>query len=183
MSGFRIEMDNTELFRDLDKRAEHAEEAVRPSAQAGAQVFYDQVKTNVAGLGRKTGNLDSSIYQVYSQDGSSKLRAEYHISWNHKKAPHGHLVEFGHLQRYVTYIDRRGNWKTLVRPEMRGKPAPKRSASLAVKDRYYVPLKGGPRLVGAKAFVRNAQTPAVVGRARAAMVARWWQELEQRGKR
>ena len=111
MSGFRIDVDLSGL--GMDQLADGAEAAVRPSAQAGAQVFYDQVKLNVRGIGRKTGNLDSSIYQVYSRDNSNKARAEYHISWNRKKAPHGHLVEFGHLQRYVTYIDKRGQWRTL----------------------------------------------------------------------
>lgn len=179
MSGFRIDVDLGDL--GMDQLSDGAEAAARPSAQAGAQVFYDQVKANVRGIGRKTGNLDLSIYQVYSRDNSSKARAEYHISWNRKKAPHGHLVEFGHVQRYVVYIDKRGEWKTAVRPHMRGKPRPKRNAPLAVKDAYYMPLKGGPRIVGAKSFVRSAATPPIQRRARNAMVDRFWWELEQRG--
>ncbi|MEY5098886.1 MAG: hypothetical protein RJA36_1605 [Pseudomonadota bacterium] len=179
MSGFRIDVDLSGL--GMDQLADGAEAAVRPSAQAGAQVFYDQVKLNVRGIGRKTGNLDSSIYQVYSRDNSNKARAEYHISWNRKKAPHGHLVEFGHVQRYVTYIDKRGQWQTAVRPSMRGLPKPKRNAPQAVKDAYYVPLKSGPRIVGAKSFVRAAITPARQRQARNAMVDRFWWELEQRG--
>lgn len=179
MSGFCIDVDLGAL--GMNALADGAEAAVRPAAQVGAQVFYDQVKTNVRGLGRKTGNLDGSIYQVYSRDNSNQARAEYNISWNRKKAPHGHLVEFGHVQRYVTYIDKRGQWQTAVRPSMRGKPRPKRSAPQAVKDAYYVPLKGGPRIVGAKSFVRAASTPAMQRRARNAMVDRFWFELEQRG--
>jgi len=179
MSGLRIDVDLSQL--GMDELADGAEAAVRPAAQAGAQVFYDQVKANVSKIGRKTGNLARSIYQVYSRDNSSKAVAQYHISWNQKKAPHGHLVEFGHLQRYVTYIDKRGQWKTLVRPEMRGKPRPKRNASLAVKDAYYVPLKGGPKLVGARSFIRSTDTPASRNAARNAMVDRFWFTLEQRG--
>lgn len=181
MSGFRIDVDLGGLLRYVDELQEGCEVAVRPAAQAGAQVMYDLVKTNVAGLGRVTGNLASSIYQVYSRDNSGPLRAEYHVSWNYRKAPHGHLVEYGHVQRYVTYLDKRGQWKTLVRPEMRGKPRPRRSAPLSVKDAYYVPLKGGPRLVGARSFLRRAVTPGNLRRAQNAMSDRWWAELERRG--
>lgn len=179
MSGFRIDVDIGSL--GMDAIAEGAEAAVRPAAQAGAQVFYETVKVNVGALGKVTGNLASSIYQVYSRDNSGKSRAEYHVSWNRKKAPHGHLVEFGHLQRYVTYLDKRGQWRTLVRPNMVGKPKPKRNAPQAVKDAYYVPLKGGPRIVGAKSFVRKAMSPPIVRRARNAMIDRFWWELENKG--
>lgn len=179
MSGFRIDVDLSNL--GMDQLADGAEAAVRPAAQAGAQVFYDQVVANVAGLGRQTGNLAKSIYQVYSRDNSHKARAEYHVSWNRRKAPHGHLVEYGHVQRYVVYIDKRGEWKTLVRPSMVGKPKPKRNAPLAVKDAYYVPLKGGPRIVGAKSFIRRAVTPQMRRRAQNAMIDRYWFDLESKG--
>lgn len=179
MSTFAISVDLSQL--GMDELAEGAEAAARPAAQAGSQVLYDIVKANVAKIGKRTGNLASSIYQVFSRDNSGKGRAQYHVSWNYKKAPHGHLVEFGHVQRYVTYIDKRGQWKTLVRPEMRGKPAPKRSAPLSVKDAHYVPLKGGPRLVGARPFIRPAATPATAQRARNAMRDRWFFELQDKG--
>src|SRR5205085_5719958 len=41
------------------------------------------------------GALKASIYQVFSKDNSGSGHATYHVSWNAKKAPHGHLVEFG----------------------------------------------------------------------------------------
>lgn len=179
MTAFSITLDLSDL--GLDELATGAEEAVRPAAQAGAQVFYDRVKANVTKLGRVTGNLAGSIYQVYSKDNSGRGRAQYHISWNRKKAPHGHLVEYGHVQRYVVYIDKRGQWKTLVRPKMAGKPRPKRNAPQAVKDAYYVPLKGGPRLVGAKSFLRAAATPDAQRAARNAMVDRYWFALQEKG--
>lgn len=181
MTGFRIDMDVGGLLRYVDQLNEGCEAAVRPAAQAGADIVYAQVKTNVNALGKVTGNLAKSIYQVYSRDNSGRLRAEYHVSWNYKKAPHGHLVEYGHLQRYVVYLDKRGQWKTAVRPQMRGKPRPKRNAPLSVKDAYYVPLKGGPRLVGAKSFLRRAATPEAKRLAQNAMTDRWWFELERRG--
>lgn len=87
--------------------------AIRPAAQAGAQVFYDEVKRNVASLGKKTGNLDSAIYQVYSNDNSGPLRATYQIGWNTKKAPHGHLIEYGHKQYYkVVFNKKKGKFIT-----------------------------------------------------------------------
>ena len=130
-------------------------EAARPAAQAGAQVLYDAVTANVGKVGKKTGNLASAIYQAFSADNSGQGFATYHVSWNARKAPHGGLVEFGHLQRYATYLGKDGKWHTAVRPSMRGKPAPKRRASQAAKDAYYVPL-ATPRQVAAKPFVRPA---------------------------
>lgn len=131
------------------------EAAARPAAQAGAEVFYKQVKLNVAGLGRVTGNLDSAIYQAYSANNSGKGRAVYHVSWNAKKAPHGHLVEFGHIQRYKVFLAKNGRWYTAIQPGMKGKKAPARKAPQAVKDAYYVPL-AAPRQVAAQPFVRPA---------------------------
>lgn len=88
-------------------------DAVRPAAQAGAQVFYDQVKVNVPvskkghwfhgtsfRLNKKkywfdSGSLKNSIYQVFSKDNSNEKKAMYHIAWNHKKVPYGFMVEYG----------------------------------------------------------------------------------------
>ncbi|MBA3588300.1 MAG: HK97 gp10 family phage protein [Methylibium sp.] len=85
---------------------------VRPAAQAGAQVLYDEVRANVAKIGKKTGNLARSIYQAYSEDNSTKGSATYHVSYNASKAPHGNLVEYGHIQTRKVYLGRDGNWYT-----------------------------------------------------------------------
>jgi hypothetical protein len=90
---------------DLDALAAELEAPVRPAAQAMTQVFYDRVVANVGGIRKKTGNLARSIYQAYSKDNSSPTRAVYHVSWNARQAPHGHLVEFGHLMRYEVSFD------------------------------------------------------------------------------
>lgn len=118
----------------LDELADGAEAAARPAAQAGAQVLYDAVMRNVASIGNVTGNLSRSIYQVYSKDQSGEGIATYHVSWNHVKAPHGWLVENGHLQRYKVYLGKDGKWYT------------NKSAPLPV-----------PKHVGARPFVRPAQ--------------------------
>ena len=95
--AFRFDFDDSAITRTLDSLSAAAEQdLIRPAAQAAAQVFYDQVKRNVAGLGRITGNLDRSIYQAYRDKESGHGKAVYHVSWNMTKAPHGHLVEYGH---------------------------------------------------------------------------------------
>jgi HK97 gp10 family phage protein len=151
-----ISVDLASLDSMLDAMGDRAEAAARPAAQAASQVLYDEVKRNVSVIPQKTGRLDHAIYQVYSQSNSSEGRATYHVSWNVRKAPHGHLVEFGHVARYVTYIGKDGNFYTAKRPESRGKPKPRRGASQAEKDAYYVPLPA-PKQTRAIAFVRRAQ--------------------------
>jgi hypothetical protein len=151
-----LSVDMASVTAMLAEMGDAAETAARPAAQAAAQVLYDEVKRNVAAIPAKTGKLGQSIYQVYSQANSAEGRATYHISWNVRKAPHGHLVEFGHIQRYATYVGSDGQFYTAVRRESRGKRKPGRRASQAVKDAYYVAL-AAPRQVPAKSFVRKAE--------------------------
>lgn len=152
--SFSLDTSGFESF--LEDLGAAAEEAVRPAAQAGAQVLYDAVKANVGKIGKVSGNLAASIYQAYSHSNSDDLRATYHVSWNHKKAPHGGLLEYGHWQRYQVVQTRAGKWVTVIRPEKVGQPKPKRRASQAEKDAYYMPRPGGPVYVPGKAFMRNA---------------------------
>ena len=110
--SFNLSIDLSAFERDMEALAERAEKAARPAAQAGAQVLYERVKANVAALGRKTGNLDSSIYQAYSANNSNESKAVYHVSWNASKAPHGHLVEWGYIKRWQSIMIN-GKWVTL----------------------------------------------------------------------
>lgn len=150
-----IRADLSGLNTLLDQLGDRAEAAARPASQAGAQVLYDEVKANVAKIGRKTGNLANSIYQVYSERKSEPGRAVYEISWNATKAPHGHLIEWGYLQRYQYYQDASGKVRPMVRPEAQGKPRPSRRAPQSVKDAYYVTLPT-PKQVAARPFIRPA---------------------------
>lgn len=141
----------------IDELKKDAQAAIRPAAQAGAQVFYDEVKRNVAKLKRHTGNLERSIYQAYSEDKSHGDYHEYHVSWNGRKAPHGHLVEYGHLMRYkVTFDKQTGKFVTL-------------------RDQPLNP----PKLVAARPFIRPAVV--VAPKAEAAMIDRFETELERKG--
>ena len=151
----RLTTDLAGLNRLIDQLGTDVEAASRPAAQAAAQVFYDGVVANVNALGTVTGNLRRAIYQAFSPENSGPGRASYNVSWNERKAPHGHLVEYGHVQRYVVYLNKKGEWKTKIRPEMLGKKKPSRRASQAVKAAYYVPL-ASPKQVAAKPFVRPA---------------------------
>ena len=150
---FSINADMSTLNALIDELDGSVKDAIRPASQAAAQVVYDRVKVNVSGIGKVTGNLDSAIYQAYSKEKSKKgERAEYHVSWNATKAPHGHLLEWGWLQRYRYRPDGMG---PMVRPGMDGKPKPGRRASQAEKDAYYVTLPT-PKQVPGRAFIRGA---------------------------
>lgn len=163
-------LDQTDYLRHL------VEQAVVPATQAGAEVFYKEVKSRAQGFAN-TGNLARSIYQYRSKDEQRPGHAQYKISWRKggkKKdeaapsglpiASHGVLVEYGYIQRYASYIGSDGQWYTAIRPEMRGKPAPKRRASQAEKDKYYVLRKGGPVQWLPRSFLR-AGFEAAKGRA------------------
>ena len=154
-----IRLDTKSLDDLLRQLEDDVNEAVRPAAQAAAQVLYDAVEANVAALGRKTGNLDKSIYQVYSKTKSNAEVASYEIGWNRRIAPHGQLIEFGYMQRYEMGKDESGRFTgPMIRPEMMGKPKPSSRAAQSVKDAYYIPRIGGPVQVPAKAFIRGAQS-------------------------
>jgi hypothetical protein len=157
--------------------------ALRPAAQAGAEVIYRAVLQNVEKIGSVTGNLRSSIYQAFSKDNSTQApgggysKATYHVSWNAKKAPHGHLIEYGHIQRYAVHLGKDGKWHTVVRPNKRGTPKPSRRASQAVKDAYYVLRPGGPVQQPARPFLRPAFYKQ--GEAIAAVEAAFWRAMKQ----
>lgn len=167
MSTNLIRVDIRDLDAVIDGYQARLLENARPAAQAGAEVLYRAVLRNVNALGKKTGNLEKAIYQAHSTHESRPGVEVYHVSWNPRKAPHGYILEYGHIQRYAVHLAPDGNWYTLIRPGMRGKRKPSRRASQAVKDAYYVPRPGGPVQVPAAAFVRKAMSD--FDRARAAM--------------
>lgn len=87
-----------DLALDLSRFEQKIKDQVLFSGVAAmAKVIYDEVKLNAAPprLGMKTGRLQESIYRAHSPEKSTDSVKTYNISWNKKKAPHGHLVEFG----------------------------------------------------------------------------------------
>lgn len=169
-----IKADLGGLNRLMGKLGTRMQEAARPAAQAAADVLYQEVQRNANRGKRSSGKLASAIYQAYSADNSAPGRAVYHVSWNARKAPHGHLVEFGHLQRYEYYQDDAGKVRPKVRPEMQGKPRPKPGGrNRAALDAYYVTLPT-PVHVPAAPFVRPAMAkfPQAMAAARAELLKR-----------
>lgn len=82
-----------DMISGLDKLAEKVQERVLFSGVAAmAQVVYDAALQNVP---VKSGKLKAAIYRVYSPEKSTGQSKTYRVSWNKKKAPHGHLIEFG----------------------------------------------------------------------------------------
>lgn len=99
-----LQFDFSKIFGGLDKITKAAEEGARPAAQAGAQVFYEEVQTRVPQSakphksGKKTytpGTLRKAVYQAYADKESGEGKAKYRISWNKQHAFYGKFVEFG----------------------------------------------------------------------------------------
>jgi HK97 gp10 family phage protein len=101
-----IAFDFSKLAAKLDSITKAAEESVRPAAQAGAQVFYDEVRQRVpvsakphSTKGKKQtfnpGTLRSAVYQAFANKESGDGKAMYRISWNKTHAFYGRFVEFG----------------------------------------------------------------------------------------
>src|SRR6516225_3327351 len=106
-----IKFDTAKVDAAMNSLKGGVEALTRPAAQAGAQVFYDEMlqlvpvaekgHTTKSGQEIPLGTLKLSIYQVYSVDNSRNGHATYHITWNRRKAPHGHLIEYGHWSKKV----------------------------------------------------------------------------------
>lgn len=110
-----IKFDFQEAYDRLDGLAEVAKQHLpRSMAVAAGQAYRDDAKARApiydqsdslmaAGVEFTTpripGTLRDAIYLAYSQNRSAPQigMAVYSVTWNARKAPHGHLVEFGHM--------------------------------------------------------------------------------------
>lgn len=115
-----FDFDAKALTDQIDALKVKAETAIRPAAQAGAQVYYEAVLDTVPvskkghwfqgstakgkkspGAKRKasywfeSGSLKNAVYQVFSKSDSSKDMSIYHVAWNHRKVPYGFMVALG----------------------------------------------------------------------------------------
>ncbi len=115
MSGFTVDLSQLTALRQSIRDFGDAvkEEVALAGVAAGAKELYDQARmlapiseeahifygrnSKRTGVTYKfePGNLRAAIYRVYSPEKSGPDRKEYRISWNHIKAPYGHMVEFG----------------------------------------------------------------------------------------
>lgn len=117
MSASAVNMQLTgDLTSGLDALEKRVKEEVMVSGVAAmARVIYDEVKLNVQPprIGQKTGNLASGVYRYFATAKSSEYVKKYFVGVNHKKAPHWHLIEYGHWQPYQTVQLASGAWVTL----------------------------------------------------------------------
>ena len=99
-----IAFDFSKIAAKLDNIAKAAKEGARPAAQAGAEVFYQEVKQRVPmsakphKSGKKTynpGTLRRAVYQAFAERESGDGRAMYRVSFNKTHAFYGRFVEFG----------------------------------------------------------------------------------------
>lgn len=123
----------------------------RSMAVAGGQVLRDEAKAHAP---VKDGVLRDSIYLAFREAKSTEKQVQYSVTWNSKKAPHGHLLEFGHWQPF----------KVAVLPDGR---------IYTMKSRL-----PAPKWIPAHPFLR----PALMGgveRARGAMIARGRERLPE----
>lgn len=108
--GFEAKADASGVLAGLDKLSGPvATHLARSMAVAGGQVLRDEAKL-LAPV--DSGLLKSAIYLAFKDARSSQDSVTYSVTWNAKKAPHGHLLEFGHWQYYVSFIGSDGEWRT-----------------------------------------------------------------------
>jgi hypothetical protein len=172
----RCDYDPTEALGLLGGLAHIAQQAARPAAQAGAEVLWkaaaaeapvaDQAHVGKGGKVYQPGTLRKAMYHAYSKDQSRPGHETYHISWNKKKAPHGHLINGGYFRRYKVIKTKSGRYVTLkavklAKPEQvpaarflpkahqKAMPAAVAAARAAFMDRYvalsrqYLAARGG----------------------------------------
>lgn len=110
------------LFAKLSDPAARESLASRIAIR-GAKIVRDEAKMRVpvgvaearamAQVGMRTGGsknpglLKASIYARKSDARSTDKQIVYSVTWNSRTAPHGHLVEFGYIQRYRVYFNRK----------------------------------------------------------------------------
>lgn len=121
----KVSLDNKSveaLFAKLSDPAARESLASRIAIR-GAKIVRDEAKQRVpvgiaearalAQLGVRTGGsknpgrLKASIYARKSDARSTTQQIVYSVTWNSKLAPHGHLVEYGYVQRYRVYFNRK----------------------------------------------------------------------------
>ena len=136
----------------------------RSMCVAGGKVLRDEAKL-LAPV--ESGLLRSAIYLAFKENKSTAREVTYSVTWNTKKAPHGHLIEFGHW-RYNKVIN--GYPQKSLKPGLKRGTGPESHAGPgALIDPVWTP---------AHPFMRPAFDSAG-GRAKAAMLERGRQRLPE----
>lgn len=145
VDSFRPELDLSGWATGLDKLGGELKTSLaRSMAVAGGKVLRDEAKHQAP---VEDGVLRDAIYLAYSERRTGNERVVYSVTWNSQKAPHGHLLEFGHWQPFkVVYNKKSGQFTTLAKGKGGGPNA--------------VPNPGGPKWIAARSFLRPALSVA-----------------------
>lgn len=104
--SFDIQFNSARIKEMIDEKGSEYRAVIRPAAQAGIEVYYNEVKLR-APVGQSVhfakkkkhqfqpGNLQRSIYQAYVDKESNEYIAVYRVSYNKEKAFYGKFVENG----------------------------------------------------------------------------------------
>lgn len=153
----KLSFDASDVLKNLGDLADPLYSVARTMGVAVGAAMRDEAKANV---NSETGRLKDAIVVKYAAEDSSTKNVRYVVTWNRKKAPHGHLVEFGHWRTHEVVKLPDGTIRT--------------GALLPRAEWDWTP---------AKAFLRRAQTtitPRALNISVAAGAARW-AELQNGG--
>lgn len=152
-NGIQAKFDTSGWAAGLDRLLGPARVSLaRSMAVAGGEVLRDEAKTRI---NPHNGVLANAIYLAFRDKHSTEREVQYAVTWNKSKAPHGHLIEFGHWQIYAVVRKPDGTFVTDKRRKL-----------------------STPKWVPAYPFLRPAYE-AASQRARAAMVERGRERLPQ----
>jgi len=116
MSNVTADLSEWEVF--FDKLEGPVRESLaRRMAVEGGVLLRDAAKSNARMAANEEGVptrgvLSNAILLAYDKRNSTQTMFTYNVAWDSKKAPHGHLVEFGHWQTHVVYKGANGEWYT-----------------------------------------------------------------------
>lgn len=117
--AYRAKLDTAEWDQAFGAMAGPVKESLaRRMLVSGGVVLRDAAKSNARMGANKEGVeprgvLAAAIYLARDEQAETKTTFTYVVSWNHLKAPHGHLVEFGHWLTHAVYKASNGEWYTL----------------------------------------------------------------------
>jgi len=86
-------VDLSEVLQGLENLKDIQTKVARSMAVAGGKIVRDEAKLRAP---VETGTLRGAIYLAYREGKSTDTTVVYAVTWNSRKAPHGHLQEFGH---------------------------------------------------------------------------------------
>lgn len=158
MSATKAVTDFSSALAGLANLAENKESLARSMGVAGGTIIRDEAKlrapvSTADGSYSVPGSLRAAIYLAHRDPESGESRQVYQVSWNAKRAPHGHLLEFGHWQTKKAIRTPAGRW-------------------------FSGALLPTPKWIAARPFLRPAYEGAMP-RAREAMLSRGAERLAE----